>query len=188
MEPHRPIFVKDLPALEKALCGLKDMACLFCGRRGTLNRHGGITGNDPHAANGRVQRGHRVYCSRRGRRGGCGRTFPILLARVLPRHTFNAALLWAVLERVLDGHSIRAAWAAARVPLALDTTYHLIQRLRRHVSDWRTALSRLIPPPPAGNARDPLLQTIAHLRGAFPACACPVEVFQLRLQRAVLSG
>jgi hypothetical protein len=187
MQAQRTVFVQDLPALEKTLCGLKGMACFFCGRRGTLNRHGRIEGNDPQSADGRLRRGHRVYCANRGRRGGCGRTFSILLAHALPRHTFSAPLLWSVLARLLGGLSIRAAWKTAGKPLALETTYHLIQRLRRRLSDLRTALSPLLRPP-SGEQRDPLLQTLAHLRAAFPACACPVETFQVRLQRPLLTG
>jgi hypothetical protein len=187
MKAQHAVFVKDLQALEKTLCGLKGMACFFCGRRGTLNRHGRIEGNDPQSAAGRLQRGHRVYCSNRGRCCGCGRTFPILLAHVLPRHTFTAFLLWPVLQELLGRISIRAAWKAAGKPLALETTYHLIQRLRRRLSDLRTCLLPLLPPP-ASDRRDPLLQTLAHLRAAFPACPCPVETFQERLQRPLLTG
>ena len=187
MKAQHTVFVKDLQALEKTLCGLKSTACFFCGRRGTLNRHGRIEGNDPQSADGRLRRGHRVYCANRGGREGCGRTFPILLADVLPRHTFSASLLWSVLEGLLGRLSIRAAWKSAGKPLALETTYHLIQRLRGHLAGVRTALSRLIPPP-ASAQRDPLLQTLAHLRAAFPADPCPVETFQQRLQRPLLTG
>lgn len=187
MKAQGTAFVEDRQALEKALCGLKGMTCGFCGRRGTLNRHGRIEGNDPQSADGRLQRGHRVYCSNRGRRGGCGRTFPILLAHVLPRHTFSAKLLWAVFHGLLGGLSIRASWQSAGKPLALETTYHLIQRLRHRLSDVRAALSRLTTPP-AGVASDPLLQTLEHLRAAFPGCPSPVEAFHQRVQRPVLTG
>jgi hypothetical protein len=187
MPTRHTVFVKDAQALEKTLCGLKSMACLFCGRVGTLNRHSRIEGNDAGRVDGRVHRGHRVYCSNRGRRGGCGRTFPMRLAAVLPRHTFSAALLWAVLVGLLDRRSIQAAWQTAGRPLTLETTYHLIQRLRRRLSDVRVALARLIPPP-AGLVSDPLLQTLEHLRAAFPASPCPVAAFQERVQRPLLTG
>jgi hypothetical protein len=187
MPAHRRIFVKDLASLEKTLCGLKGMACPFCGRIGALNRHGPIEGNDPQAAEGCLRRGHRVYCCARGRRGGCGRTFPVLLAHVLPRHTFTASLLWSVLHSLLGGRSIRAAWMTAGKPLALETNYHLIQRLRSRLFTLRSVLSTLLQPP-AVEHRDPLLQTLEHLRQAFPACPCPVESFQHRLQRPWLTG
>jgi hypothetical protein len=187
MKAQHAFFVKDLQVLEKTLCGLKGMACSFCGRRGTLNRHGPIEGNDPQSAQGRLRRGHRVYCANRGRRGGCGRTFSILLAHVLPRHTFTASLLWSVLAGLLGRLSIRAAWKAAGKPLALETTYHLIQRLRRRLSDLRTCLAPLRRPPEDDQC-DPLLQTLAHLRAAFPDCPCPVETFQERLHRPLLTG
>jgi hypothetical protein len=182
--PH-VIFVRDAQDFAKTLFGLKQRVCPFCGRRGTLNRHSRVRGNDPQAAQGRVVRGQRVFCSNRGRRGGCGRTFPILFAPVLPRHTFTARLLWQALAGWLRGSSLKASWEAARSPLALDTFYHLVQRLRQRLNEWRTALHTLAAPP-VSEASDPLRQTFEHLRRVFRSDACPLESFQLRLQRPLM--
>ena len=70
-------------------------------------------------------RGQRVFCSNRGRRGGCGRTFSLFLAEVLPRHTFPASLLWQLLVRLLAGASLQAAAESLRLPFALETVYRL---------------------------------------------------------------
>jgi hypothetical protein len=181
----RTIFVPDAEVLEKFLRRLKHSACPFCDKTGTLNRHSRIQGNDTRLANGTVDRGQRVFCSNRGHRGGCGRTFPVFFARVLPRHTFTASLLWKALRGWLRGSSIKASWEAAGVPLALDTFYHLLQRLRRRLNELRTALHTL-GAPPGSKASDPLRQTLEHLRGLFASGACPPERFQLRLQRPLL--
>lgn len=180
-----PLFVRDPDALEKALRGLKHSACPFCEKIGTLNRHSFIQGNDPGRVAGTVKRGQRVFCSPRGRRGGCGRTFPIFFAPVLPRHTFTAPLLWKAIAGWLAGASIKASWEAAGLPLALDTLYHLLQRLRRRLNELRTALHSL-GAPPGSKASDPLRQTFEHLRGVFAADSCPPERFHLRLQRSLL--
>jgi len=66
-----------------------------------LNRHSVLRGNDPAVVNGSLARGQRVFCSDRGQRGGCGKTFPLFFAEVLPRHTFPASLLWALLRALL---------------------------------------------------------------------------------------
>ena len=93
-------------------------------------------------ADGQVLRGQRVFCSDRGQRGGCGRTFSIWLADKLPRHTFTAPSLWQRLRGLLKGKSIQAAFEAApSLPFALETCYHLLQRLREELSAVRCLLS-----------------------------------------------
>lgn len=186
MKWNRVIFIRDVQDFAKALFGLKQRVCPFCGRRGTLNRHSRVRGNDPQAVQGSVMRGQRVFCSNRGRRGGCGRTFPILFAQVLPRHTFTARLLWKALAGWLRGSSLKASWEAALSLLALDTFYHLVQRLRRRLTELRTALHKLAPPP-ASQTSDSLRQTFEHLRSVFRNDACPLESFQLRFQRPLMA-
>ena len=66
-------------------------------------------------------RGQRVFCSNRGRRGGCGGTFSIFLAEVLPRHTFTATLVWPWLLERLAGLSLKAAADKLRLPFALES-------------------------------------------------------------------
>ena len=180
-----PVFVCDEVALEKKLCFLKCLVCPFCKRPGTLNRHSRVQGNDPESYQGLLARGQRAFCSNRGRRAGCGRTFPILLCRVLPRHTFTAPLLWKALKGLLNGFSIKAAWEAADLSMALDSFYHLLQRLRRRLDIVRVTLSALSAPP-SSSARNPLVQTLEHLQWVFGSPPCPPEAFQLRLQRPLM--
>ena len=130
-------------------------------------------------------RGQRVYCSNRGRRGGCGQTFSIVLADVLPRHTLTASLVWQWLVKLLAGFSLRAAAEKLRLPFALETVYRLRRKLRRNLDALRTRLAGHCAPP-LGTCPDPLLQTIAHLKIAFPRSPCPPADFQLHFQRLFL--
>jgi hypothetical protein len=150
-----------------------------------LNRHSRSVGNDPLRASGQSFRGQRVYCSKRGRRGGCGRTFSIVLADALPRHTLTASLVWQWLVKVLAGFSIKAAAEKLRLPFALETAYRLGRKLRRHLDALRTQLAGQCPPP-AGAHADPLFQTMAHLKIVFPQSQCPPAEFQLHFQRPFL--
>jgi hypothetical protein len=68
----------------------------------------------------RAVRGQRVFCSNRGSRGGCGRTFSFFLAEILPRHTFTASWLWQWLIQWLAGASLKAAVEKLRLPFALN--------------------------------------------------------------------
>jgi hypothetical protein len=166
---------------------LKQLRCPECGAAETLNCHSKLFGNDPNSPNrqGRVQRGQRVWCSDRGQRGGCGRSFCIFLAEVLPRHTLTAPQVWRLLERLLAGGSIKAAVEALRLPFALETLYHLLHRFKARLPQVRSLLCRE-QKAPASCQTDPLLQTVEHLRKVFPQSLCPSRDFQLHFQRALL--
>ena len=120
----------------------------------------------PARASGQSVRGQRVFCSNRGQRGGCGRTFSLVLADVLPRHTLTASLVWRWLVEVLAGLSFKAAAEKLRLPFALETVYRLRRGLRRCLASVRTRLCREQSPPASAHA-DPLLQTVEHLRAVF---------------------
>lgn len=152
------------------------MKCPFCGRSGCLNRHSLMRGNNPDANTGSIIRGQRVFCSNRGRRGGCGRSFPVMFDWTLSGHTFTAPALWRSVLQRLGGLSLRAAWHSVKSPLALDSFYHLLQRLRRRQTLLRTVLSSIIVPPVSKHS-DPLLQTFEHLAAAFPDDPCPIRAF-----------
>jgi hypothetical protein len=131
-------------------------------------------------------RGQRVFCSDRGQRGGCGRTFSIWSAEILPRHTFTAPSLWQLLSRLVGGSSIKGAFEALpSLPFALETCYHVLERLRQRLSVVRCLLCREQKSPSSAQT-DPLLQTVEHLRRVFPKSPCPLVDFQLQFQRPLL--
>lgn len=171
--------------VEGCAFSLKRQRCPRCERVETLNRHSFLLGNDPERTDGQTVRGQRVFCSNRGQRGGCGKTFSLVLAEVLPRHTLTASLVWRWLQELLAGLSLQAASEKLRLPFVLETFHRLRRRLLRGLDQLRTRLCRELSPP-ASSQSQPLLQTVEHLRAAFPASACPVAVFQLRFQHPFL--
>jgi len=179
-------FVGGVTELAEYFLALKQHRCPGCGASESLNCHSKLYGNDPHSREGgRIQRGQRLWCCNRGQRGGCGRTFSVFLAEVLPRHTIGASFTWSLLERLLDGGSIKAVFEALRLPFALESAYHLVHRLRERLTALRPALCRQ-QKPPASSQADPLLQTVEHLRCLFPRSDCPAAEFQLHFQRPLL--
>jgi hypothetical protein len=104
---------------------------------------------------------------------------------VLPRHTVSGPWLWRVLERLLGGSSIKAAFEALAPPFALETVYHLLHRLRDRLAGVRSAPCRE-QTPPASLQTDPLFHTAEHLRSLFPQGGCPPADFQLHFQRPLL--
>jgi hypothetical protein len=144
-----------------------------------------LRGNDPAVANGSLVRGQRVFCSDRGQRGGCGKTFPLFFAGVLPRHTFTAQLLWALLRKLLAGAPLKAAAESLRLPFSLEAAYGIVRRLRRRLDAVRSWLCRE-QPPPASRQTDPLRQTLEHLQTLFQSAACALAAYQQHFQQALL--
>ncbi len=180
-----PRFVKDQEELAKLFLTLKQRRCPHCGVRGMLNRHSRCYGNDPDTVQGKQVRGQEVFCSNRGRRTGCGGTVRVLFAAVLPRHSFSATLLWIVLEILLRGVSIKAAWEQLHPGLSLESVYHILQRFRNRLDAVRAALFRRCSPQRSSQV-DPLLQTAEHLRYAFPLESCPLSAFQRHFQSPLM--
>ena len=83
-----------------------------------------------------------MFCSDRGQRGGCGKTFPLFFAGVLPRHTFNATLLWALLLKLLAGSTIKSAAEILRLPFSQEAVYGIVRRCRLRLDRVRSLLLR----------------------------------------------
>jgi hypothetical protein len=165
----------------RAAFSLKQLPCPHCEQCETLNRHSILYGTDPSDCAEERVRGQRVFCSNRGQRGGCGKTFSVFLADSLPRHTLTATLLWQWLIHKLAGLSTKAAAEKACLPFALETMYHLGRRLKLGLDRLRTLLCRKQAPTASAQA-DPVLQSIEHLQSAFSRHECPPAAFQLDFQ------
>ena len=150
-----------------------------------MNRHSFLYGKDLDKAGEQTKRGQRVFCSVRGQRGGCGQTFSIFLAEVLPRHSCTAVRLGQLLLKLLAGGSVKSAVESLRLPLALESVYHLLTRLRRRLDALRCCLCQSREAP-ASSQSDPLLQTVEHLQMVFAQAPCPVGQFQVVFQQPFL--
>jgi predicted trehalose synthase len=126
-----------------------------------------------------------VFCSDRGRRGGCGRTFAVFFGDVLPRHSVTAALLGHLLAGLLTGLALKSAVEALHTAFAVETFYRLQRRLRRRLDVVRAWLCRAQSPPVSGRA-DPLLQTVEHLQAIAGGATGGVTGYQLRFQQPLL--
>jgi hypothetical protein len=167
--PSAISFCARYAGVEDPAFSLKQSPCPHCGCRGSLNRHSRALGNDPLTTNGQLLRGRRVFCSNRGRRGGCGRTFSIVLADVLPRHTLTASLVWQWLVKLLAGLSVKAAAEKLRLPFALETVYRLRRSLRQGLDKVRTRLCREQSPPASGQAKGKVERFFRTVRDQFLA-------------------
>jgi hypothetical protein len=169
------------------LFGLKLAQCPHCRQTGALIGHGLLRG---YAEQGSevVERGRRVFCSNRGQRPGCGRTFSVLLSTVLYGFVVRTLTLYRFANAVLNGLTRRAAWLSTLIPvLSRSSAYRLWQRLHEAQSSLRTRLSGEVPAP-ASSAREPLAQLFAHLGAVVGAAEIDLlEAYQRHLQRDIFA-
>ena len=183
--PSPPRFAKDEVALDEVLVGIKLMACPHCRGVGALIGHGFLRGYAERGSETQL-RGRRFFCSDRGKRSGCGRTFSAKLSTVVCGFVVRTLTLWCFLQAVLSGRTRRAAWlSAAGGAFSLSSGYRLWRRLCGAQSALRTRLCREVPAPPSTEP-EPLAQLREHLRLVVSADeAEPLSAFQNGLQRGV---
>lgn len=189
MRECHTVYVADEKELENWLKTLKLRDCPHCKRSETLNRHGSLKGHDTglKASEGKLLRGRRVYCSNRGQRQGCGKTFPVLFSSVLKGHLVGACTLSGFLKKIAAGASISKAWEQSTSRFCLENGYRLIRRFEAIESFLRTTLCQKRPPPEPGRGEAPLCETINHLMDAFTESSCEVAAFQQYFGRGFFS-
>ena len=165
---------------------LKLTACPHCKVVGTLIRHGYLYGFDESSPRQQTQRAQRIFCSDRGARPGCGRTFSVWLANKIRRLSVTAGCLWRFLQRAAAGSTL-AAIRAVDSHLSDRTWQRIWKRFDQGQSKIRTALYGRCPPPeppppgPTDPTRQAATQVLDHLQAAFPD-ACPIAAFQQTLK------
>jgi len=163
--------------------GARLRPCDHCRRAGRLIGHGRLVGYSE-VSSDRVVRGHRLFCSNRGRRDGCGRTIAVLLASVVPRRITGAATIFAFLVALAEGTNAAEAWRRSS-EMTLRTGYRVRAALGRADPAIRTVLLARAPPPSVASA-SPRAQLVAHLREVLGADLASFDRFQITFQSPIL--
>ncbi len=179
MAPHR-WFCRNDDDWDAIVQRLKLTPCPHCQVVGALIRHGSLHGFDETTPR-MTRRAHRLFCSNRHARPGCGRTVAVWFADKIRRLGLTTTGLYRFLRRaVADG--LRAASRGCRGHRSDRTWCRIWQRFRRGQSTLRTALLRLCPPPHLPEEHRPAAHVLAHLQAAFPDASCPIAAFQHSLR------
>lgn len=174
-------YVSCPKGIDEHRLGLKQEPCPFCGLVGFLIGHGYLLGSGPDGE-GEAVRGGRVLCSNRNRRGGCGRTFSVMLSWVLRHSPVSAQQVWRFLRNTATSQSCSEAWRRSRNPFTMSTAYRFWKRWLRNQVRLRSLLFGLSGSEPAGAQGDSLAATLEHLERAFASADCPISAFQERFQ------
>lgn len=172
---HPPAFAQDDADLDQLSRQAKAWVCPQCGRGGALNRHGRLRGWGEGPAGKQARRGQRFYCSKKGRRPGCGRTFSLKLCTVLPQASVRSAQLWRFYRARLGGQSVLSAWASLCSYFSLEAAYGWWRRWQRGQYALRAFLCR---------GRDPPEASLAEAVEAAFGRVDPIAGFQHQMQRS----
>ena len=165
---------------------IKLIRCPHCQKSSYLILHGYLSGYDEKSNRLKTIRGHRVFCSNRDRRQGCGRTFSVLAAHILKNYTITTQSLWNFLNNIVLGMNKRAAFGLLQLPFSLSSIYRLYQRIYIRQQRIRTLLLKYSPPPINVPSNNPLIKTILHIKSTFARDANPLAVFQGHFQTSLL--
>ncbi len=147
---------------------IKMVLCPHCRQRGCLILHGYLYG---YGDTDIVKRGHRIFCSNRNKRSGCGRTFSMLRSVFMKHFMIGAGVLSNFLDKILQGFSIAQAFRQLDMQISQSSIYHIFKRFKKRQPSIRTHLLRINDPPALEGIKDPVLQTIFHLKSVFKGCS-----------------
>lgn len=182
-----PLFYGNEEDFQGLRQSLKHQHCPHCGCVGTLNCHGSLSGYTEAGGCARECRGHRIFCSNRHLRSGCGRTCSVLLCGCLKRFLITLKTLWAFIFAVVAGQTKKSAFTSHCPRMHHSAAYRLHRRLDREQINFRTHLRQHTPVPPPPSSTHPFADTLAHFLAAFPSSAVsPFADYQLAFQTPLL--
>lgn len=161
---------------------LKFLSCPRCHLSGYLILHGYLYGYSEHNDLERIRRGHRIFCSNRNRKKGCGKTFSILISWFIKNFIITAATVWNFLDKWMQGMSLSEVFRHSGGQMGQTTVYRILNRFKSRQSRIRTYLTRIKDPPVMPHTSDPAVLTISHLKSVFENSSCPIAAFQHQFQ------
>lgn len=172
------LFYRDKEEFMSFHKRLKITACPFCKMRGCLILNGRIYAYTEDSNTDTEKRGHRVLCNNRKLRQGCGRTFSVIISKLIRHLMINATTIWMFLLYIKEGLPIIGSFRKTGTSMSETTAYRMFNKFKNAQPRIRTLLTGIKDPPSLKHCNDPVIQTIGHLQSVFPQSPCPVSEFQ----------
>lgn len=165
---------------------LKLIYCPHCRKTQNLILHGYLYGFGYKTYSQRITRGHRILCSNRNRRDGCGKTFSIFFKVFLKNFIINTKSLWQVLKNHSSGKNKTRSFQSLDLPFCPTTCYRLFKKFHLKQHHIRSYLSRRCKAPKDTNENiTPKIATLRHCQKTFPR-EDPIAAFQQYFQVSFL--
>jgi hypothetical protein len=181
-----PQFYRSDAEFRRIHLRLKQYSCPHCRMTHTLILHGYLSGYDLKRPHRSLIRGHRIFCSNRNRRGGCGKTWSIMMSSIIKNFIIQTAHLWDFLRNIGKGMNIFQSFNILKIPFSPTSIYRLYKRVYENQHHIRSHLIRRLAPPQNVQHINPLVKTILHIESAFKRNSNAPAAFQYIFQRSFL--
>lgn len=159
---------------------LKLYNCPFCRKKGFLILHGYVRGYSVIDGN-KIIKGHRIYCSNRNKRRGCGHTWSIYINRYIPKFQIDTKTL----SIVLNCHNNRfKGWKENHTGISISSFYRIIDKFNRKLLTIRTYLSNRYKPPIS--SLTPLRLTLKHISNLNKNLQSALNTYQQTFQVPII--
>ena len=165
---------------------LKQSSCPHCKITGTLILHGYLYGYDLKQYNKRIVKGHRIFCSNRNRKNGCGKTFSIFKANRFKRFIIQSSDFWLFLRNIARGMNTFQSFLSLNISMSTTSVYRLYKRIYLNQHKIRRLLLKRCSMPKNIKYNNPLIKTITHIQLAFKSFSDCIEGFQSTFQTSFL--
>lgn len=183
-------FFPDFDSLDRFTLSLRALAdqvsCPHCSNTRQMVSHGRVY--KQRSMSRRVLVGKRVFCSNRYQHQGCGRTFQLYVALVIPGLRYGTSEVFRFLSALRNEDSLETAYTKATRQTDPRHGWRWLQRLQHNLTHFRCALQGrpVLSSVAAGCSRRLrlLLTTVQALFEQLPECPC--TQFQCQQQRAFM--
>jgi hypothetical protein len=172
-----PRFCKSEKEFKNIHENLKLYQCPVCLHIGFFILHGFLYGYGNNSQEQNCKRGHRVYCSNRNLKGGCGHTCCILYAVFIRNKILPLSEIWNFIKAIVYGNSFREASFHSGIRYSTSTRYLLLRLFDLNQPHMRSYLYKQSKPP-AIDIDNTRMQTIKHIENVFSDSPCPLADFQ----------
>ena len=130
-------FFHSMTEIRQHLNSLPYAACPYCQKQGCLVPHDNVYRYHDRSL---VPVGKRIFCSNRYTHSGCGRTYRLYLAQVVPGLHYAATHVMLFITLLLAGKTIAHAYFAATQQPNPRHAYRWLNRLQRQCCTFRCQL------------------------------------------------
>ena len=155
-------FFDNKDALRKFLSEIKSELCPHCLKRTYLIIHSIVYRKTINGS--QLFTGQRIFCSNRGSKKGCGKTFQLYLSVFIPKLNYSAIELNYFLSEVEENSSINESYLKATNTIDSRNAYRWLSRIKQKIFELRSFSYKLFHPIRKAASKNYLIETISNLK------------------------